>query len=64
MRLYRENEKDKERAILEKITRILDNTDFVNEATITIKIARSEITTIKYSIEEYVAPALEEGDNE
>lgn len=64
MKLYREKEELKNKAIVEKVKRILENTDFVNEATITIKIARSEITTIRYSIEEYLAPALEEVDNE
>ena len=64
MKLYREKDELKDKAITEKVKRILENTDFVNEATITIKIARSEITTIKYSIEEYLAPALEEEDNE
>ena len=64
MALYTRREKDKERAILEKLEKVFDNTDFIDEATITIKIARSEITTFQYCIKEFITPDVEEAKNE
>lgn len=63
MAIYKEQNIRKNEVILKKVKSILDNAEFINEGTITIKISRSEIMDIRYSISEYFIPADEEADN-
>ena len=58
--IYKEQNIRKNEVIVEKVKNILDNAEFIDEGTIMIKISRTEITDIKYSISEYVIPADEE----
>lgn len=60
MAIYKEQNIRKNEAILEKVKSILDNAEFIDEGTITIKLSRNEITDIRYSISEYVIPEDEE----
>lgn len=43
-------------AILKKVKAIIDNTQFVSSMRISIYCAEGEVTSINYSIEEYVLP--------
>ena len=48
-------------SVVNKLKSILDNTDYIDYATITIKIARGEVTEIRYNINEFIAPDNAEG---
>lgn len=48
--------KDKNKAIVNKIEKILNNTDYVDSARIVIEDARDEVVTIQYSIKEFITP--------
>jgi len=48
--------KDKNKAIVNKIEKILNNTDYVDSARIVIDDARDEVVTIQYSIKEFITP--------
>ena len=43
-------------AILKKVKAIIDNTQYVSSMRIRISCAEGEVTSINYSIEEYVLP--------
>lgn len=43
-------------AIVNKLKSVLDNTDYIDYATITIKVARGEVTEIRYNINEFITP--------
>ena len=49
-------------SIVNKLKSVLDNTDYIDYATITIKIARGEISEIRYNINEFITPANTEGE--
>lgn len=55
MAIYVEENEKLFKTAIEKIQKILDNVDFMNEVTITLKLSRGEIGEIKYSINEYLA---------
>jgi hypothetical protein len=44
------------RAIVNKVSSILNNTTYVDSARIVIEGARGEVTTIHYSIKEFITP--------
>lgn len=46
----------KNKAVVEKVKKILDSSDFIDSAEIVISIARGEVTTIKYNIKEFITP--------
>lgn len=48
--------KDKNKAIVNKIEKILNSTDYVDSARIVIEDARGEVVTIQYSIKEFITP--------
>lgn len=48
-------------SVVNKLKSILDNTDYIDYATITIKIARGEISEIRYNINEFITPGNTEG---
>lgn len=48
--------KDKNKAIVNKIEKILNSTDYVDSARIVIEDARGEVATIQYSIKEFITP--------
>lgn len=54
--MERFKERDRDKAIVKKVESILNNTSFVDCATITISIARGEVTDIRYNIKEYIVP--------
>lgn len=41
-------------AITKKVASILNNTTFVDDVDIRIKVARGEVTTIRYNIQEFI----------
>ncbi len=43
-------------SVVNKLKSVLDNTDYIDYATITIKIARGEVTEIRYNINEFITP--------
>lgn len=49
-------------SVVNKLKSVLDNTDYINDATITIKIARGEVSEIRYTISEFITPANTEGE--
>ena len=49
-------------AIVNKLKSVLDNTDYIDYATITIKIARGEVSEIRYNINEFITPDNAEGE--
>lgn len=49
-------------AIVEKIQRILDNTDYIDSMYITIEGNIGEMPAIRYNIKEYIAPKEAEND--
>ena len=49
-------------SVVNKLKSILDNTDYIDYATITIKIARGEVTEIRYNINEFITPGNTEGE--
>lgn len=49
-------------SVVNKLKSILDNTDYIDYATITIKIARGEVSEIRYNINEFITPDNEEGE--
>ena len=55
MAIYVEENEKLFKTAIEKIQKILDNVDFMNEVTITLKLSRGEIGEVKYSINEYLA---------
>ena len=55
MAIYVENNERLFKTAIEKIQKILDSIDFMDEVTITLKLSRGEIGTVKYSIGEYIA---------
>lgn len=57
--MERFKERDRDKAIVKKVESILNNTSFVDYATITISIARGEVTDIRYNIKEYIVPEEE-----
>lgn len=48
-------------SVVNKLKSVLDNTDYINDATITIKIARGEVSEIRYNINEFITPDNAEG---
>lgn len=46
----------KNKAVVEKVKKILDSSDFIDSAEIVISITRGEVTTIKYNIKEFITP--------
>ena len=55
MAIYVENRERLFKAAIEKIQKILDNVDYMDEITITLKLSRDEIGTVRYWIGEYIA---------
>ena len=49
-------------SIVNKLKSVLDNTDYIDYATITIKIARGEVSEIRYNINEFITPDNTEGE--
>ena len=49
-------------SVVNKLKSILDNTDYIDYATITIKIARGEVSEIRYNINEFITPGNTEGE--
>lgn len=48
--------KEENKAIVNKIEKILNNTGYVDYARIVIETSREEVTTIQYSIKEVITP--------
>jgi hypothetical protein len=49
-------------SVVNKLKSVLDNTDYIDYATITIKIARGEVSEIRYNINEFITPDNAEGE--
>lgn len=43
-------------AIVDKVKRVLDNTDYIDSLYITIEGNRGEVPTIKYTVREFITP--------
>lgn len=50
-------------AIVDKVKRVLDSTDYIDTVRIVIEGSRGEVPTITYCIKEFITPD-EEGDTE
>ena len=51
------------KAIVDKVASILDNTDFIDEVRIVIEGSRQTCPTIEYKIKEFIVSDVEENEN-
>lgn len=51
------------KAIVDKVASILDNTDFIDEVKITIEGSRQECPSIEYKIKEFIITDTEQDEN-
>ena len=54
--------KERDKAILKTIERIIYSSDKIDEAEIRIRITRGEVTTVRYNVNELVIPDKITGD--
>ena len=58
-----EKSKDQNEAIVKKVEKILESTNFIDNLRIVIEGSRGEIPTIQYNIKEWIVPdEYEEGE--
>ena len=48
--------KERDKAILKTIERIIYSSEYIDEAEIRIRITRGEVTTVRYNVNELVIP--------
>lgn len=48
--------KERDKAIIKTVERIINSSEYIDEAEIKIRIARGEISTIRYNINELIIP--------